>query len=48
MLLVCLLLRPVEPKPAQNRLLDFAPVFRNTQAMGSSSDMARTASSFTE
>src|ERR1700738_2751834 len=34
MLLVCLLLRPVEPKPAQNRLLDFAPVFRNTQAMG--------------
>ena len=34
MLLVCLLLRPVEPKPAQGRLLDFAPVFRNTQAMG--------------
>jgi predicted MFS family arabinose efflux permease len=34
MLLVCLLLRPVEPKPAQGRLLDFAPVFRNTEAMG--------------
>lgn len=34
MLLVCLLLRPVEPKPAQGRLLDFAPVFKNTTAMG--------------
>ena len=34
MLLVCLLLRPVEPKPASRRLLDFAPVFRNTRAMG--------------
>src|SRR3954449_6668698 len=34
MLLVCLLLQPVQPKPAQGRLLDFAPVFRNTQAMG--------------
>jgi predicted MFS family arabinose efflux permease len=34
MLLVCLLLRPVEPKPALGRLLDFAPVFRNTKAMG--------------
>ena len=34
MLAVCLLLRPVEPKPAQGRLLDFAPVFRNTKAMG--------------
>jgi predicted MFS family arabinose efflux permease len=34
MLLVCLLLRPVDPKPTQNRLLDFAPVFRNTEAMG--------------
>jgi len=34
MLLVCLLLRPVEPKPAQGRLLDFVPVFRNTKAMG--------------
>jgi predicted MFS family arabinose efflux permease len=33
MLIVCLLLRPVEPKPA-GRLLDFAPVFRNTKAMG--------------
>jgi MFS family permease len=28
------LLAPVEPKPAQGRLLDFAPVFRNTKAMG--------------
>jgi predicted MFS family arabinose efflux permease len=34
MLLVCFLLRPVEPKPAQGSLLDFAPVFRNTKAMG--------------
>jgi len=34
MLCVCLLLRPVDPKPTQGRLLDFAPVFRNTQAMG--------------
>src|SRR3979409_2517161 len=34
MLSVCLLLWPVEPKPAQGRLLDFAPVFRNTKAMG--------------
>jgi predicted MFS family arabinose efflux permease len=34
MLLVCFLLRPVEPKPVQGRLLDFAPVFRNTKAMG--------------
>jgi predicted MFS family arabinose efflux permease len=34
MLLVCLLLAPVEPKPAQGRLLDFAPVFHNTKAMG--------------
>src|SRR5665811_109953 len=34
MLTVCFLLRPVEPKPAQGRLLDFAPVFRNTEAMG--------------
>src|SRR5256886_5987251 len=34
MLTVCLLLRPVEPKPASGRLLDFAPVFRNRQAMG--------------
>jgi predicted MFS family arabinose efflux permease len=34
MLTVCFLLRPVEPKPAQGRLLDFAPVFRNTRAMG--------------
>jgi predicted MFS family arabinose efflux permease len=34
MLMVCLLLRPVEPKPAPGRFLDFAPVFRNTRAMG--------------
>jgi predicted MFS family arabinose efflux permease len=34
MLFVCLLLRPVAPKPAQGRLLDFGPVFRNTKAMG--------------
>jgi predicted MFS family arabinose efflux permease len=34
MLFVCFLLRPVEPKPAMGRLLDFAPVFRNTKAMG--------------
>ncbi len=34
MLSACLLLRPVEPKPAQGRLLDFGPVFRNTKAMG--------------
>jgi predicted MFS family arabinose efflux permease len=34
MLSVCLLLRPVQPRPAQGRLLDFAPVFRNTKAMG--------------
>ena len=34
MLTVCLLLRPVEPKPAPGRLLDFAPVFRNRKAMG--------------
>src|SRR3954465_9250110 len=33
MLLVCLLLRPVEPKAKQGRLLDFAPVFQNTKAM---------------
>jgi predicted MFS family arabinose efflux permease len=34
MLAVCLLLRPVAPKPVQGPLLDFAPVFRNTRAMG--------------
>jgi predicted MFS family arabinose efflux permease len=34
MLSVCFLLRPIDPKPAQGRLLDFAPVFRNTKAMG--------------
>jgi len=34
MIMVCLLLRPVEPKPVQGRLLDFAPVLQNTEAMG--------------
>src|SRR4051794_15211674 len=34
MLFVCFLLRPVQPKPALGPLLDFAPVFRNTKAMG--------------
>jgi len=35
MLAMCLLLRPVEPKPAHGRaLLDFGPVFQNTNAMG--------------
>ena len=34
MLTVCLLLRPVEPGQAQGRLLDFVPVFQNTEAMG--------------
>ena len=34
MLTVSLALQPVEPKPVQRRLLNFAPVFRNTSAMG--------------
>jgi len=34
MLTVSALLRPVEPKPAAGRLLNFAPVLRNTRAMG--------------
>ncbi|MFL6790726.1 MAG: MFS transporter [Bradyrhizobium sp.] len=34
MLTVCFLLQPVKPKPAQGRLLNFAPVFQNTRAMG--------------
>jgi predicted MFS family arabinose efflux permease len=34
MLSVCFLLRPVAPKPAQGRLLNFAPVLQNTNAMG--------------
>jgi predicted MFS family arabinose efflux permease len=34
MLSVSALLRPVEPKPAAGRLMNFAPVFRNTSAMG--------------
>ena len=34
MLTVCFLLRPVEPKPAQGGLMNFAPVLQNTQAMG--------------
>lgn len=34
MLAVAWLLRPVQPKPVPGRLMDFAPVFRNSQAMG--------------
>jgi predicted MFS family arabinose efflux permease len=34
MLTTCWLLRPVAPKPATGRLLDFAPVFQNRKAMG--------------
>jgi MFS family permease len=34
MLAVAFLLRPVQPKPVAGRLLDFAPVFRNSEAMG--------------
>jgi predicted MFS family arabinose efflux permease len=34
MLAVAFLLRPVQPKPVAGRLLDFAPVFQNSQAMG--------------
>ena len=34
MLTASALLKPVEPKPATGRLLDFAPVVRNTNAMG--------------
>jgi predicted MFS family arabinose efflux permease len=34
MLTACWLLRPVTPKPATGRFLDFAPVFQNRQAMG--------------
>ena len=34
MLSVSALLKPVEPKPAAGRLLNFAPVVRNTSAMG--------------
>jgi predicted MFS family arabinose efflux permease len=34
MLTVSALLQPVEPKPAAGRLLNFAPVVRNTRAMG--------------
>ena len=34
MLTVSALLKPVAPKPANARLLNFAPVFRNTSAMG--------------
>lgn len=33
MLSVCFLLPPVDPKPAQGRLMDFAPVIRNRPAM---------------
>jgi len=34
MLAVALLLRPVQPKPVSGRLMDFAPVFGNSEAMG--------------
>lgn len=34
MIVVCVLLRPVAPKPASGRLLDFAPVISNRPAMG--------------
>jgi predicted MFS family arabinose efflux permease len=34
MIAVCLFLRPVAPKPASGRLLDFAPVISNRPAMG--------------
>lgn len=34
MILVCLLLQPVKPKPVSRRLLDFGPVVRNRAAMG--------------
>ncbi len=34
MLAVCVLLPPVEPKPAPGHLLNFTPVFQNRQAMG--------------
>jgi len=34
MIAACFLLRPIKPKPAQGRLLDFAPVLNNRPAMG--------------
>src|SRR5215471_8978250 len=34
MIVACLLLQPVRPKPTQGRLLNFAPVVRNKPAMG--------------
>ncbi len=34
MILVCLLLPPVKPKPASGRLLNFGPVVKNKPAMG--------------
>lgn len=34
MIVVCCLLKPVTPRPAQGHLLDFAPVIRNKPAMG--------------
>jgi len=34
MVMVCVFLRPVTPKPASGRLLDFAPVISNRPAMG--------------
>jgi len=34
MILVCFLMRPVRPRPAQGRLLNFTPVLQNRPAMG--------------
>jgi predicted MFS family arabinose efflux permease len=34
MIVACFFLRPVKPKPAQGRLLDFGPVLKNRPAMG--------------
>ncbi|MDB5635021.1 MAG: transporter, partial [Tardiphaga sp.] len=34
MMFVCLLLKPLAPKPSKGHLLNFGPVFRNRPAMG--------------
>jgi MFS family permease len=34
MIIACLLMAPVKPKPSSRRLLDFGPVLRNRPAMG--------------
>jgi predicted MFS family arabinose efflux permease len=34
MIFVCFLMRPVKPRPAQGRLLNFTPVLKNRPAMG--------------